>query len=148
MKYRMLCTYLFLADISYVEREIKKKKIRFLTYVTLSKGRGNTKKQHFKESKLPAGSSWRLKNVNPTQSSAVSLWQCIWVCQDSASLRLLSHFKNISDSSSYSQMCPSVDNKLYSDPIYIAFFFFNVVELVLSSSELIQLKLKCPATCF
>lgn len=122
MKYRMLCTYLFLADTSYVEREIKKKKIRFFTYVTLSKGRGDTKKQHFKETKLPAGTSWRLKNVNPTQSSAVFLWQCIWVCQDSASLCLLSHFKNISDSSSYSQMCPSVD-KLYSDPIQIAFFF-------------------------
>lgn len=125
MKYRMLRTYLFLADISYVEREIKKKKkILFFTYVTLSKGRGDTKKQHFKESKLPAGTSWRLKNVNPTQSAAVSLWQCIWVCQDSASLRLLSHFKNISDSSSYSQMCPSVDNKLYSESVYIVFFFF------------------------
>lgn len=126
MKYRMLCTYLFLADISYVEREIKKKKKKntFFHICYLSKGRGDTKKQHFKESKLPAGTSWRLKNVNRTQSAAVSLWQCIWVCQDSASLRLLSHFKNISDSSSYSQMCPSVDSKLYSEPIYIVFFFF------------------------
>lgn len=45
-----------------------------LTYVTLSKGKGDTKKQYFKESKLPAGTSLRLKNINLTQSVATSLW--------------------------------------------------------------------------
>lgn len=35
MKYRMLCTYLFLADISYVEREIKKKKKYVFSHMLL-----------------------------------------------------------------------------------------------------------------
>lgn len=49
----------------------------------------------------------------------------------------------------YSQICLSLDNRLYSDPIFMALFvFFIVVELALSSLEQIQLKLKGPATSF
>lgn len=71
----MLCFYLFLADFSPMLRKKIKQTVSYslFTYVTLSKGRVDTKKEHFKENKLPAGTSWRLKNANPTQGYSMSL---------------------------------------------------------------------------
>lgn len=140
----------------YFEGDIKKRRCphSLFTYVTLPKGRRNSKTQLFKESKLPAGASQRPMSNHATHCLIASPWsdRTSWfartvqayVCCPIINV----NYQQLNNCPPYSQVCLSLDNKLYSDHLYGFFCFLNVVNMALFSPEQIQLKLKDLTTSF